>query len=509
MSTKEINILLLGLTGAGKSTTINALANYFRFSTFEEALHYSTCSSKNIVEVIPTQFTLPHPETGKKFVIKSSSSKFSDDGNERQNLNDFGQSATLFPTGYLFTYGRNSVLRVIDTPGIGDTEGIFDDVKNYENIRAYLHCFKKLHGVIIIVNGNENRKTTFLKYCIAEIFTHFHRSVAQNIVFCFTFSYTASGLYGPKMGYNTIKSLIENDIKLDKMKLELEKNAFFIENDAYRFLLAKKQGYPWNKLSENFHRESWNHSVKEFEKMFKRILSFSAHDLVDTISLINAKNINFKISESVDYLTQRITQQSVDLENLETKFEKSLKVSSSFKPSPKNILFLIKDNFADLYNNHTLKLKIAEMKQEKEKIENISLQFVFFIKFFSMLPSNLYFNDYTKILLVQENRKYYSNSEKLKNLKKHFDESATRLNEKLNYKLPFKYNLPIIELYAHSAAHMFHWQKELSNLQNTGHIFKNVIKVKSEKLHYFKIRESTVLNLLNNENLLSKLFKNF
>lgn len=94
-------------------------------------------------------------------------------------------------------------------------------------------------------------------------------------------------------------------------------------------------------------------------------------------------------------------------------------------------------------------------------------------------------------------------------MKKHFDESASRLNEKLNYKLPFKYNLPIIELYAHSAAHMFHWQKELSNLQNTGHIFKNVIKIKSEKLHYFKMRERTVLNLLNNENLLSKLFKNF
>ena len=37
------------------------------------------------------------------------------------------------------------------------------------------------------------------------------------------------------------------------------------------------------------------------------------------------------------------------------------------------------------------------MKQEKEKIENISLQFVFFIKFFSMLVNKLNFYLYLNV----------------------------------------------------------------------------------------------------------------
>ena len=39
---KDVNILLLGETGVGKSTWINAIADYAKHATFEEALHDPT-----------------------------------------------------------------------------------------------------------------------------------------------------------------------------------------------------------------------------------------------------------------------------------------------------------------------------------------------------------------------------------------------------------------------------------------------------------------------------------
>ncbi len=306
---KEINILLVGETGAGKSTTLNALANYLRFSTFQEALNSVTDFS----EVIPSQFTLPDPRTGRDCVIKSGPA----DANERHGS---GNSVTLAPTGYRFTIGDH-ILRVIDTPGVGDTGGTADDKKNFEHILTFLQMHKDLHGILIIVKGNDSRKTAFFKYCITELLTHLHRSVVENIVFCFTFSQIVPGTFGPGQGYDTLKSFLESDIKSVGITLEPGKNAFFIENDAYRFLVAKKQGYPWNEFQELLYRQSWNHSVKECEKMMSRILTVPPHNLSATISLHNARKIIMELSEPIVHLSRNIEQNIADMQKHESELQ--------------------------------------------------------------------------------------------------------------------------------------------------------------------------------------------
>ncbi|CAG8789198.1 10543_t:CDS:2, partial [Gigaspora rosea] len=90
---KEVNILLLGETGVGKFTFINALYNYLKYDTLNEAL------SGNMDILIPSKFTVTE-----------------------ENYEE-----------YQFDLG-DVIVRFIDSPGIGYTRGIGKDKENFENI---------------------------------------------------------------------------------------------------------------------------------------------------------------------------------------------------------------------------------------------------------------------------------------------------------------------------------------------------------------------------------------
>ena len=54
---KEINVLILGETGVGKSTWINGLANYIQFENLEAAARH-----KNLLTIIPSSFSYTDDE---------------------------------------------------------------------------------------------------------------------------------------------------------------------------------------------------------------------------------------------------------------------------------------------------------------------------------------------------------------------------------------------------------------------------------------------------------------
>jgi len=69
----------LGETGAGKSTTINAIANYLQYENFDDAME------NEFVELISSKFELPDPETGETLTITSGT-----DDNEAGAKNSMG-----------------------------------------------------------------------------------------------------------------------------------------------------------------------------------------------------------------------------------------------------------------------------------------------------------------------------------------------------------------------------------------------------------------------------------
>ena len=105
----------------GKSTWINAIANYLKFETLEDAFENR---AEEMEALIPSSFSFR--KNNEQWEIKIGEQ----DSNENLAV---GQSATQFPKEYNFTIG-NTKVNLIDTPGIGDTRGIdVDKVQDMNN----------------------------------------------------------------------------------------------------------------------------------------------------------------------------------------------------------------------------------------------------------------------------------------------------------------------------------------------------------------------------------------
>jgi len=141
-SKNEMNILLLGETGVGKSTFINAFINYLAHDTLDDA-------TKDIACLIPSYFTVTDPQTFEE--KKVSLGEF--DPNEDHSTT---KSATQFCKCYVFKIG-DTVIKLIDTPGIGDTRGVESDGSNMRVTQAK-QCARRnrvqiLHSSVAVALG--------------------------------------------------------------------------------------------------------------------------------------------------------------------------------------------------------------------------------------------------------------------------------------------------------------------------------------------------------------------
>ena len=92
-----------------------------------------------------------------------------------------GQSSTQYPRSFVFET-ETRLVRLIDTPGIGDTRGIEYDKQNFDNTMKYLANFDDLHAVCILLKPNNARLTVMFRFCVQELLTHLHKDASKNII---------------------------------------------------------------------------------------------------------------------------------------------------------------------------------------------------------------------------------------------------------------------------------------------------------------------------------------
>ncbi|CAG7734110.1 unnamed protein product [Allacma fusca] len=268
---KEMNILILGETGVGKSTWINGIVNYLSYSSLLEA------ENGKLLSVIPTSFSVTNDDY-EEVIIRT--------GNDTNEEVQPGYSSTQYPKSYIFPRG-DTLIRLIDTPGIGDIRGVAQDKENFKRILDHLSYVPEIHGICILLKPNNARLTVIFQFCIKELLTHLHRYASKNIVFCFTNVRTS--FYKPGDTLSVLKRLLSEN---KDVEISISKHTVYcMDNEAFRFLAAVKNGIEFSDYDRINFSTSWDKSVEEMNRLLAHITSLHPHRTQDTISLNNARKL--------------------------------------------------------------------------------------------------------------------------------------------------------------------------------------------------------------------------
>jgi len=145
---KDVNLIVVGPTGAGKSSLINL---------------FYIWAQKIPVEKLAEL---------KKVPIKTK--YFDGDGTAEQNLQDEKKSCTTESRKYDFRLENPATgavynLQFLDTPGLGDTAGIQKDDENIDNICDTVAKTEMLNAILLVVNGTEARVHSRLEYLVKKL----------------------------------------------------------------------------------------------------------------------------------------------------------------------------------------------------------------------------------------------------------------------------------------------------------------------------------------------------
>lgn len=288
-----LNILILGETGVGKSTFINAFINYLTFETLDDSM-----KAEKLHWVIPCSFSTQIMDRSspdgkiEQRQIKVGSREDEQDGSK-------GASATQQTSVYPITIGSSTV-RLIDTPGIGDTRGISYDRKNMADILSTLSSYDELHGVLILLKSNNARLTVTFSFCVTELLTHLHRNAAKNMVFGFTntriSNYTPGDTFGP------LETLLNAH---SDAGLSLSTHTTYcFDSESFRYLAAYKNGIPMD--NEEDFRRSWKHSREEALRLLDHFQSRSPHIVKSTISLNGTRQMISELTKPMAEISQLV-----------------------------------------------------------------------------------------------------------------------------------------------------------------------------------------------------------
>ncbi|XP_022913509.2 uncharacterized protein [Onthophagus taurus] len=280
-SQKIYNVLLLGETGVGKSTFINTVLNYIAYNELSDI--------KQLKYSIGVRFTVMDDDFTERTIVVDH------DSNEEHQV---GKSATKRPQMHRIDLQDGSILNIIDTPGLGDTQGIETDYKNVEKVLEFISEMEYLHGICIMMKPNNSRLSVIFEYCIKTILGQLDENIRKNVIFIF--SNGRSSFYTPGDTQIPLEKVLKSvDItRRNPVPFDYQ-NTFCIESDWFRYIAAKSAQvkFAHNQVS-NF-EDSFKKSSEEVKRMIKYIKSAPPRQIKGLLSVNEAKRLIRRLSSTI------------------------------------------------------------------------------------------------------------------------------------------------------------------------------------------------------------------
>ena len=242
---RQRTILMLGATGSGKSTLINAMVNYmlgiewdddFRFKLIDELADKSQAHSQTD---LVTTYDL--------YEMKDSRLNYS--------------------------------LTVVDTPGFGDTRGLEQDTKIMQQIQDYFQCsvhgIRQLEAVCFVVQSSLPRLTATQQYIFDSILSIFGQDIKENIRLMVTFSDNAEPPVLGAVKEAGIPSPMDPTTGLP-LHHKFNSSIFFATNKGDR-------------QSNEFNRTYFDLAVEGFDKFFNDLSRMEAKSLTLTREVLEER----------------------------------------------------------------------------------------------------------------------------------------------------------------------------------------------------------------------------
>uniref|UniRef100_A0A672M052 Septin-type G domain-containing protein n=1 Tax=Sinocyclocheilus grahami TaxID=75366 RepID=A0A672M052_SINGR len=150
-------IMMIGATGAGKTTLINSMINYILGVQWKDDF---------------------------RFVLI-------DEGKQKSQAESQTSEITAYQINYMDGFRVPYSLTIVDTPGFGDTRGIAHDQKITAQIHEFFSArggFDCIDAVCFVVQASLARLTHTQKYVFDSILSIFGKDIAQNILVLVTFA---------------------------------------------------------------------------------------------------------------------------------------------------------------------------------------------------------------------------------------------------------------------------------------------------------------------------------
>jgi len=339
---RTLNLLLLGETGTGKSTWINAFGNYVKFDTLKDAEDAGGWFP------IRTVFNVNDPETYEERIIATDKTVLS--GDEAA-----GQSVTQEPRTYSFKH-RAVTVNVIDTPGLSSTEDASTDThdmdkQHVDNILHFIGRFDELHAICILLKPNQTRITKAFAYCITEILRNLHASACNNVIFIITNAKSTN--FMPGNTRSTLKNFLQQN-SLERIELTPD-TMYCIENDTVQHVAEHTNGCPHDEGAEMIATKSWEESVKTTTRMLTYIQRLQPHDVNGTQCIYTTRRLIGILSK---VLLKTITCSIDNLEILENKKEEIQKRQWKIRSSPKDY---VTEDLHDTLYTEIQKVKVKRL----------------------------------------------------------------------------------------------------------------------------------------------------